>query len=242
MKNRFIELLQKSLNAMGEKLTVDGDFGPKTEAALAKYTFAITLNRKPAESPAPEGTNPPWYDEAKKYSGKKETDPAFNSFMSGFWAKIGLPNFKTIIGSAAAWCGLAMSVALIGVGADFAKNGFRAKAWDTYGHEVVWRTNGVPKGAMVRINHSNPINCASASDNHIAQAEGDCTAEDLLKADASIDLYGGNQGNTWKVSTYKASQICAVRWPKDVKDFPLPGKVLKSVKCSSKAPTGESTR
>lgn len=238
-QKEFIKNVQILLNDLGAdpKLTVDGDAGPKTHLAMSKEIlkrFTQPIDEKQR--------TPSWYIEAKKYEGKKETDPEFNKFMSGFWAKVGLPQFNTIVGSTFAWCGLAMSVALIGVGGDFALNGFRAKAWDTYGIEIDWKKEGIPQGAMVRINQSNPVNCKSASDNHIAQANGDCSPTDLTQPSSTVDLYGGNQGNTWKVSTYKAATICAVRWPKDIKDYPKPDAIKLSKNCTSAAKQNESTR
>lgn len=181
---------------------------------------------------------PPWYLFALKYKGKNENEPEFNKEMSAKWKLFGM-NLGTIKESWAAWCGLAMAVALSGVGVDYAKNGALARSWAKYGVEINWKKDGIPQGAIVQINHSK---CGSSSSNHVAQANGDCTVLDLTKKNATIDLYGGNQGNTWKVSTYAVSEICAVRWPKDVKDYPKPDPILKSVNCSSKNKDNESTR
>lgn len=181
--------------------------------------------------------SPTWYIFALKFKGKNENDPEFNKMMSSKWPLVGL-KLKTIAQSWAAWCGLAMAVALSGVGVDYAKNGAMAKNWAKYGTEINWQADGIPQGAIVQINH---VKCGSDSSNHVAQANGDCSALDLLKKDSFIDLYGGNQGNTWKVSTYSTKEICAVRWPKDVKDYPKPGPILKSENCSSKN-LGDSTR
>ncbi len=182
--------------------------------------------------------SPPWYLFALKYKGRNENEPEFNKDMSAKWKLFGM-NLGTIKESWAAWCGLAMAVALSGVGVDYAKNGALARNWASYGTEINWKKDGIPQGAIVQINHTK---CGSSSSNHVAQANGDCTVADLTKKNATIDLYGGNQGNTWKVSTYAVTEICAVRWPKDVKDSPKPAKVLKSVNCSSKTKDNESTR
>lgn len=194
---------------------------------------------KPSAPPPSERKRPPWYVFALQFKGKNENDPAFSKFMVPKWKLFGM-DLGTIAQSWAAWCGLAMAVALSGVGVDYARNGELARNWATYGVAINWKIDGIPQGAIVHINHG--LNCSSSSSNHVAQAEGDCTAADLLKAGATIDLYGGNQGNTWKVSTYSAKEICNVRWPKDVKDFPPPGKITESVNCTSKKSAGESTR
>lgn len=233
----FIRKLQAALNAAGEKLSVDGEVGPKTRAALDGYDVEITVKKKPVKAPAkgvadPNRKAPPWYSFAKKFDGKNENDAEFAAYMVPKWKLVGL-NLGTIAKSWAAWCGLAMAVALSGVGVDYAKNGALAKNWATFAHEINWKVDGVPKGAVVQINH---VKCGDAANNHVAQANGDCTAAQLLKAGATIDLYGGNQGNTWKNSTFKAATICAVRWPSNSADFPPPGKILTSVNCSSKMP------
>ncbi len=189
--------------------------------------------------------SPPWYLFAKKYEGKVETDPAFNKEMSAKWSLFGM-NLGTIAQSWAAWCGLAMAVSLAGVGVDYQRNGALARNWQKYEIEIVWKQDGIPQGAIVALNHNG--DCNSASGNHVAQANGDCPMSHFfdsngkLKPGATIDLYGGNQGNTWKVSTYSAKEICAVRWPKNVKDYPKPGPVLVALKCTSGPDSKESTR
>lgn len=199
------------------------------------------LTQEPVDQPKPEEKkkSPPWYLYAIKFKGRREEESAFNKEMSSKWYLVGLPHFKTIIGSSYAWCGLFVAVALAGVGVDYQKNGAGAKNWAQYGVEINWKQDGIPQGAIVQINHER---CGSSSSNHVALASGDCTAADLLKKDATIDLYGGNQSNTAKVSTYSVKEICAVRWPKDVKDFPKPGPVRMSDNCTSKSSSKESTR
>lgn len=256
--SELIKSVQRELNRFGEKLTVDGDPGALTKAALENYEVAVLVFKKKEQTNAlPKSKSPPWYTFALKFKGKKETDPSFNKEMSAKWSLFGM-NLGTIATNWAAWCGLAMAVALSGVGVDYAKNGALARNWAQYGVEIEWKKDGIPQGAVVQVNGSG--NCASASGNHVSQASGDCAASDLIemkktkdkngkdiyvpsvKSAATIDLYGGNQGNTWKVSTYKVATICAVRWPKDVVDYPKPGPVTKSVNCTAKQASAESTR
>jgi hypothetical protein len=244
MNNKdLVKKLQEALNKAGEKLTVDGDLGPKTQATADNYDIEIAAKKKTSEPIPPpssgERKSPPWYLFALRFKGKKETDPEFNKEMSAKWSLFGM-NLGTIAKSWAAWCGLAMAVALSGVGIDYQRNGSLARNWAKYGVEITWRQDGVPQGSIIHINHN--ADCKSSSSNHVAQANGDCAAEDLLKPGATIDLYGGNQGNTWRVSTFPAAHICAVRWPKDVKDYPKPGPVTKSINCTSKGSNNDSTR
>lgn len=188
------------------------------------------------ENKPSEKRKAPWYVFAKSNEGKVETDPGFNKAMSAKWKIFGL-NLGTISQKWAAWCGLACGVSLVAVGITYQKDGATAKNWDRYGVAINWKTDGIPQGAIVRINHK--YNCASEASNHVSMADGDCAAADLLKKGALINLYGGNQGNAWKVSTYSVKEICSVRWPAD---YEKPPKITKSVNCSGKKTSGESTR
>jgi hypothetical protein len=136
-----------------------------------------------------------------------------------------------------------------------------ARNWGKYGEAIEWRVNGIPQGAFVWINHN--FNCSpGSSGNHISQADGDCAAGDLVemvkdssgvyqpvvKKGATINLYGANQQNTWKTSTYPVKEICAVRWPKkptdpkQMKAWIPPRKITKSINCTSGKIGKESTR
>src|SRR5688500_17295535 len=119
----LIKATQRALNERGEKLTEDGDPGVKTQEALSRYDSEVKATPKKEETkPVAVTEAPPWYVEAKKYEGKKETDPAFAAAMIPKWKLVGL-KLGTISKSFAAWCGLAMAVALAGVGIDHQKNG-----------------------------------------------------------------------------------------------------------------------
>lgn len=179
---------------------------------------------------------PPWYKFAKRYQGKNESDPAFNKEMSKKWSLFGM-NLGTIAKSWAAWCGLFVAVGLAGASIDHAHNGALARNWGIYGVGIQWKVEGIPQGAIVHINHKG--NCSSGSSNHVAYADGDCAARDLLKKGATINLYGGNQGNRAKVSTYPVWEICNVRWPKE---YPKRGTITKSINCTSGSAGSESTR
>lgn len=177
----------------------------------------------------------PAYLEAKKHEGKKETDPKFNKWMSSFWRIVKLPWAKTIVGASFAWCGLFIAVMNSETGLQWISNGSLAKNWAKYGQEVKWKTDGIPRGAVV---HVHAKKCGSGSGNHVTFADGDCTAEDLKKPGAVFPGFGGNQSNMVKRSYYKATNICAVRWPAEIK---LPEPVEKSVDCKG-VESKESTR
>lgn len=238
--------VQKALNEKGFNIAVDGVFGPITKSAISElqkkhglpgsgilgpktiYILGLEL------SDLPHG--PSWYQAAKEFEGKKETDPEFNKKMSSKWSLVGL-DLKTIATSWAAWCGLAIAVSLFSVGIPWQKDGALAMNWAKYGQKIEWQEDGIPRGAIVQINHKK---CGNSSGNHVAFSDGDCSPQDLLKKNATINLYGGNQSNQFKVSTFAVSKICAVRWPLE---NALPQKIEKSQSCNaSSKDSNESTR
>lgn len=234
----FVRRLQAAMNAAGAspRLTEDGDPGPKTQAALEGFDVDITVKRRVA---APvTGARPvnPAYQEAKKYEGKTETNSAFGAWLSKFWPKAGLPNYKTIVGSSFAWCALFLVAMNSETGQKYVASA-AARSWAKYGVEVNWKQDGIPRGAVIHLNHAG--NCSSGSSNHVTFADGDCTVAELTKPGATFPGFGGNQGNTVKRSAYGVREICAVRWPSEI---PKPGPVTKSYNCSVKATGEESTR
>lgn len=190
----------------------------------------------------PASGTTPWGKEVRKDLGKKETDPAYNKRMSGFWPLVGL-NLGTISQNWAAWCGLGIAVWLSLAGFPVQKDGAGAKNWAKYGRAIDYKTQGIPMDAIVYINHNRK--CGSGSGNHVTLSYGECSAQDVNKAGASFNGIGGNQGNAVKISSYPMSHICAVRWPvqdKTGKPYPMPAKVLVSKDCSGKVDPRESTR
>lgn len=232
----LIQEAQGAMNAHGEKLTEDGDPGPKTQEAMSRYDLVVIASPLAVPEVITASDAPPWYVEAKKHEGKKETDKTFNTWLSGFWPKVGLRGYKTIIGNYFAWCGLFVAAMLTQMGQDIVSGAAGAKNWARFGQEINWKQDGIPQGAIVQINHKK---CGSGSSNHVAMANGHCTAADLLKPGAYIALYGGNQSNSARVSRYAVTEICAVRWPNESQK---PAPVLKSVDCASAGTTGGSTR
>lgn len=233
----FIRKLQIRLNEQGENLSVDGDPGPKTQAALERYDIEITAKKKAVVTgPSIERPQNPSYLEAKKYAGKTEFDSKFGGWLSGFWKKVGLPNYKTIIGSSFAWCALFVVAMQSETGQKYIASA-AARSHAKTGIEINWKKDGIPRGAIVHLNNAG--NCSSGSNNHVTFADGDCTAEELSKSGATFPGFGGNQGNAVKRSTYAASKICAVRWPAEVEK---PGPVTKSIDCQGSKDSNESTR
>ncbi len=235
--------IKRKLMKLGYPLTDDGAnkgvFGPKMEAAVGDFQIKNDLEEtgivddvtwfaisKAAIDKDLVPVNPA-YVEAKKYEGQGEKNKGFIAFMSGFWAKAGLPGYKTIVGSAFAWCGLFVLAMNTQVGQKVITGAAGAKNWSKYGVEIDYKHNGAPKGAVVHINHKG--NCNSWSNNHVAFLDADCTAEDLTKSGGVIPLYGGNQSDKVKRSIFSNREICEVRWPMEVEP---PGKITESVGCN----------
>lgn len=233
---KFDSLTTKAVSAFQKSIGLPGSGapGPKTIEVLD-----LVLETTPDKN----GKYPAWYLKAKEYEGKKETDSKFQAYMNPFWAKVGLPNFKGLVGSARAWCALAVFMALSAAGYQTGKLNASAISGDNAGVKIDWKANGIPRGAIVRINHGS--NCKTSSNNHIGFADGDCTPADLLKPNAKFNMYGGNQGDSFKVSSFPVNDICSVTWPKgdaEGNPIPLPGKVEKSDHCTGAATPAESTR
>lgn len=178
----------------------------------------------------------PWYDEAKKHDGENEYQSKLAALLVPFWKKLFGLNFKDLIGSPHAWCGLFVGAMLYIGHAEYTSRGASAIAYDSYGQRIEWQTEGIPQGAIVRINHDG--DCKSASNNHVTFADGDCAAADLMKPNATFPGYGGNQGNAVKRSNYSVKEICSVRWPPD---YVKPPRVAASKNCSG-SKSAESTR
>lgn len=251
-QNGAVRQIQNALVAKGYKIDADGEFGPKTQRAIASYQKGIGLNGSGRLGPKtikalgfviadePDGFKPkaPWFWKLKKYSGKSEHNKEFNKEISGYWGKVGLPGFKSIVGSKRAWCGVFIVAGLVQVGMVYQKDGAGAKNWDKYGSAVNWKLNGFWQGSIIRINTKG--DCSSAKNNHVTMANGDCTGKDLMKPAAVFSGYGGNQGDKAKVSTYAVNKICSVKWPS--KTF-VPSRVTLSFNCSNgKTADNESTR
>lgn len=252
-----VKHLQISLNEKGATLVVDGEYGPKTKAAVSSFQKSIGLPGSGIVGPLTlaalglevilvdqkDKSKAPWFWEAKKYEGKHENNKEFQEKLGGFWGKLGLPGYKGLVGSARAWCALFVAANLAWGGVSYKGLTAAAKSGQNLGHDIDWKKDGFPQGAVVWINHTS---CKAGSGNHITFANGDCSATDLAKAGATFSGYGGNQGNQAKVSSYSVARICSVNWPSSAADgTPIvkPGPVLVSKNCSNgKTDSGESTK
>lgn len=255
---KLTQLIQKfkiALIEKGEKLHPTPEYGPLTEEISEKYDVEIILTPR-LNAPAPDApaTKPAWKKEAEKMKGKGESNSAFVALMTGNWPLVRL-KLKTIIGSSAAWCGLAVAVWLNLAGMPVQPDGAGARNWAKYGQEVSWKQNGLPEGAIVHINH---VKCGNGSSNHVTLVNKDYAAKDIIVMEKDVkgawvykakpgvyfEGLGGNQSNQVKVSSFPVAHICAVRWPlKDKAGNPmkLPAPVQKTLGSLKSAPS-ESTR
>jgi len=271
-----IESLQTKLKKLGYyAASIDGDFGPKTKQAVmdvqkdggfltidgvvTKEVMAYIDSRLDQSIKTPVISSGhkenPAYQEAKKYEGKTEFDKDFIAMMVKKAKKIGLPYFTTIIGTSFAWCALFIAVMATDVGQKAVISGL-ARDNAKFGVGIEWKENGIPRGAVVRLNHN--FDCSSGSNNHVTFADADCAPQDLiemvqdsngvwkpstspikLKPGATFPGFGGNQGNMVKRSSYSVKEICEVRWPSEVEK---PGLITKSINCQPESTGKESTR
>lgn len=240
------------------KLPGSGVLGPQTVAALGIEVDSAT-KQEPVIIKNPVTGD--WLAEAEKYNGMKETDKKLQDKVVPYWKKVGLGGYKTIVGTSFAWCGVFVYMVLFDAGIKPLQNGAAgAVNWMKYGQKIEWHTNGIPRKAILQLNHGGQSDCGDSGSNHVTLSFGSCEAKDLidmvknskgeyvpvLKKGVSIWAFGGNQGNTAKPSKYDIKEICAVRWPREtlIGDLiALPPPVTKSENCPAigNAPK-ESTR
>lgn len=207
--SELVSRVQASLNSHGEKLIVDGKLGPKTLVALEKYDLIdldLSLATQPAPSKSfgnpPMGTKPFWVAHLESRIGW--TEQSHDKEIAADWPLVGLPQFKTVIGSSHAWCGLACATALHSGGLPYPKGAAGAANWEGFGDPCDFIC-----GAFLPLRHA-------GGGRHITVF--------LYWADQSKKLaacLGGNQGDAYKISTYNLSGnasghdqvMSGPRWP-----------------------------
>lgn len=255
-KDSNVRALQAALVRAGFELKIDEDFGPKTQDAVIAFQKSKGsrgsgvvgpktlewLSLKLKEAPKSESistSSTPWMDEAEKHMGKHETDKSFAAKLIPFWSKTGL-NYKSIVGSKYAWCGLFVAAMLLQSGVDIDVRGlYRARNSDNLGVEIPYKKIGIPFGAVVTLN--NKGNCSLSKSNHVTFSASECTAEMVRTSGAFFIGKGGNQGNRAKNSGYAISKICAVRSP-DPKKLPVDRVITGNKRCAVGKVATESTR
>jgi hypothetical protein len=251
-----VKATQEEMNSFGEKLTVDGDPGPRTIAAMGKFQLAkleLKLNDDEIERdeaapkywkplvikgvnvhpifkvPAPYTHLHP-YDFISHFMGQKEIPGSADNVLIAHTHEhsknLGEHSDHNDYHDEVANCASGQNWVADGCGCHPAK-GALAAHFDSYPGPRVVKGQLVKRGMLVRVAHPG---------GHITQAEKDF----LWTGSGVFTGRGFNQGNTIKVSTYSQKTIVTVHdW------LPLEGTVLAPIGTKALPATGgegESTR
>ena len=182
----IIKDLQVELNAQGSHLTVDGIFGPKTEAAL-KLALAPKSTPAPAPKPLPVTTGEhfgaPWVFANIDLLGRHETDKELNARYVPEWRLEGLPGYKTLSGNSFAWCSVKENADKRKVGIK-GTNSAGAKSWSSWGKKCPYWF-----GATLDIQHA-------SGGRHVG-----CFLYWVDEAKKIAAVIGGNQGNKFSIAS-----------------------------------------
>jgi len=123
-------------------LLVDGIVGPKTSAELDLAVATALENAKKSSEgkpvPAPsksEYFGAPWVGANIDLLGRDEFDPLLNARYVPEWKKVGLPGYKTLVGTKHAWCAIRVSADKRKVGVDVKGLNAGARSLSTYGRK-----------------------------------------------------------------------------------------------------------
>lgn len=216
-KKDLVKKLQAELNRLGEELKVDGEFGPKTAAALADYDVNLVAAPKVKEvlPGFEEGEFIHPLDWARLEVGQKEIpgkkdNPRIRWYHT-HCANIGSKEHPDEV----PWCSSFINAAADECGMEKTDNAL-ARSWKKYGIDS---GDEVEAGDIVVI-----------GDSHVTLANKGFNR----KTDKTFEGLGGNQGNQVKVSTYSVSSISTCR-----KWKPKPGTVTLRIGIKSPPVTGE---
>lgn len=206
----LVRNLQIEMNKQGESLTLDGDFGPKTQSALDKFILKLNLSKKPVVTPVLDDAfiRAPWLRYLAPLIGLSESMFKLNDILAPHWHQVGLPQFKDLKGSVHAWCSLAADWAMFKAGIKGTGNAM-ALSWRTWGKSCPYWF-----GSVLGIRH--------------ASGGGHVTFF-LYWVDESKKLaacLGGNQGDEVNVTVYNLSGnakghdevVNGPRWPNGFPD------------------------
>lgn len=203
----LVKKMQSAMNDQGEKLTVDGDPGPKTQAALEKFNVSLTATLAPVAAPIiispSDFFGAPWIGANLDLLGRSETDPALNARYVPEWKFEGLPGYKTLSGNDYAWCSVRANADRRKVGVK-GTNSAAAASWSKWGYECPFWF-----GAALPIRHA-------SGGRHINDFL--YWIDEKKKIAATLD---GNRGNKFCVARTDLSGsgdtlVGGPRWSKDV--------------------------
>lgn len=220
---QLIKKLQIEMNKAGESLSLDGDFGPKTQAASDRFDFSITASKKAVQTPVLDEPHfsdiflrAPWLKKASGLLGMDERMTSLNAILAPHWAMVGLHGFKDLIGSGHAWCSLFADWAMVQAGLK-GTGSAGAASWRTWGKSCPYWF-----GAALGIRHA-------SGGGHITFFLYWVDEQNSLAA-----CFGGNQGDKVCISVYNLSGnhnghdevINGPRWPIGFPDGQIVAKKL----------------
>lgn len=205
-------------------LLVDGVVGPKTAAEIELAVAAALENAtkssegKPLPAPSKsEYWGATWVGANIDLLGRHESDPLLNARYVPEWKKVGLPGYKTLVGTRHAWCAIRVSADKRKVGADVKGLNAGARSLSKYGRKCPFWF-----GAELDIIHRGGGRHAATFLYWIDEAKKLC---------ASLD---GNRSNRFAVNVTDLSGkgdklISGPRWPNNWPDgqFVTKAEVLK---------------
>ncbi len=204
-QRQFNKRVQSLLNYLGAdpKLLVDGAVGPKTEVAISR-ALAKYINVDVPTSPG--STKPFWVAGMEKKIGWTEFD--HDAEIAQHWPIVGL-NYKTVIGTSHAWCGLACAIELHEGGVQIPKHAAGAANWEK---DKDWSEPcAYICGAFLPLRHAK-------GGRHITIFLYWHDEKNKIAA-----CLGGNQNNAYRISLYNLSGnangheevVGGPVWPKD---------------------------
>lgn len=150
----LIKALQRAMNGAGANLTIDGEPGPKTIAALENYEITIQLNypnwtvtaKKELPQEQPVITLPPvdhihpdlsyfgapWIGANIDLLGLHESDKRLVERYEPEWKREGLAGYKGLAGRSRAWCSVRENADKRKVGVK-GTDSAAASSWSRYG-------------------------------------------------------------------------------------------------------------
>lgn len=230
----LVRNLQIEMNKQGESLSLDGDFGPKTQSALDKFDLTLNLSKKPIIPAVLDDAfiRSPWLRYLAPLIGLSEYMFKLNDILAPHWPQVGLPQFKDLKGRDHAWCSLAADWAMFKAGIKGTANAM-ALSWRTWGKECPYWF-----GSVLGIRH--------------ASGGGHVTFF-LYWVDESKRLaacLGGNQGDEVNVTVYNLSGnkagkdevVNGPRWPIGFPDGSILGpSAVKAIIASVPKQSGSTT-
>lgn len=244
MENKEIaRALQRAMNALGEKVTVDGDIGPKSTASAVKLKLTDAVETPPVQNP---GSAKPIYPAPHKFHPRFESKlPKPFTHLHPLDVLRSVAGEKEVPGSKdnpliAHFHEHSTSLGKHSEGADYHDEvPHCASAMNWVADMAGCRKTGSAAAKSWGKPYGNPregdwvevgdlIHKKTGEQNHITM----CNKRFNRKTDKSYEGFGSNQGNSIKTSVYKTNEIQSVQiWD------PLPGTVLAPIGILGMKPT-----